>query len=207
MGNAAATYQVQVQVDGHAGQSVVTTTKPFATVREPAGHRYQFRVRATDQFGTASPWSQGSTDTLAVVQDSSSTITYSGSGGGWTTAGSTGAYGGTTTSSSDSSGLASVVVTGNEIGLVMPLEPGGGHAVYQGPNGQQTINLLGSSLTPRQTILIDNFGSNSSQQLYLQPNGDGRIDLDAIVVLSVLPAPAQASGEVGSGRGTTSRVP
>ena len=207
MGSAAATYQLQVQVDGHAGQSVMTTTKPFATIREPAGHRYQFRVQATDQFGTASSWSQGSTDTLAVVQDSSPTITYTGSGGGWTTAASTGAYGGTTTSSSDSSALASVVVTGNEIGLVMPLEPGGGHAVYQGPNGQQTIHLLGSSLAPRQMIVIDNFGSNSSQQLYLQPDGDGRIDLDAIVVLRVLPAPLQVGGGVGSGRGTVSRVP
>jgi hypothetical protein len=207
MGNAVATYQLQVQVDGHADQPVVTTTKPVATVHEQAGHTYAFRVRATDQFGNVTPWAIGPTDRLDVVQDSSPAITYTGSGGGWTTASSTGAYGGTTTSTSDPSALASVVVTATELGLVMPLEPGGGHASYEGPNGRQEFSLLGSSFSARQTILIDNFGSDSPQQLFLQPDGDGRIDLDAIVLLRDLHVPQAVSGQTGSGRGTPSRVP
>ena len=106
----------------------MTTTKPLGTVHEPAGHSYRFRVRATDQAGVSSAWAVGTAVRLDTLQDTDPAIQYFGFDGGWTTAKSPGAYGGTTTSTSDSSASAQVTVTASEVGLAMPLEPGGGHA-------------------------------------------------------------------------------
>lgn len=40
-----------------------------------------------------------------------------------------------------------------------------------------------TTFAPRQMVFLDNFGSLGTQNLLLQPDGNGRVDLDAIVVL------------------------
>jgi hypothetical protein len=185
IGNASVSYEVQGQTDGHAYAPVQDTTKPFATVREPAGHSYRFRVRATDQFGVTSAWAFGSTVRLDTLQDTNPAIQYTSSSGGWTTAKSQGAYGGTTTSSSDSTASAQVTVTAREIALIMPLEPAGGNALlyYNGPNSPAALSLGATTFAPRQLVFLANFGSLGTQNLLLRSGGTGRVDLDAIVVL------------------------
>jgi hypothetical protein len=185
IGDAPLSYEVQGQTDGHAYAQVQTTTKPFATVREPAGHSYRFRVRATDQFGVTSGWAVGSTVRLDTLQDTDPAIQYSSSSGGWTTAKSQGAYGGTTTSSNDSTASAQVTLTASEIALIMPFEPGGGNALlyFNGPDSPAAVSVGAATFAPRQMVFLQNFGSLGTQDLVLRPDGNGRVDLDAIVIL------------------------
>lgn len=182
-GNAPISYALQVQTDGHTYKAVTTSTKPFATLREQAGHSYRFRVQATDQFGVASPWVVGPTIRLDTLQDTSPAIAYSGQNGGWTAAKSPGAYGGTTTSSSDGTALAQVTFTASEVALVMPLGPAAGTAFLQVDTSFQTLGLGAATYQPRQEVYTQAFGFVGTHTLQLQPSGNGRIDLDAIVIL------------------------
>ena len=76
-------------------------------------------------------------------------------------------------------------MTAAEIGLVMPLEPGGGDALlyFSGSGSPASLALGATTFTPRQMVFLDNFGGLGTQNLELVRDGDGRIDLDAIVVL------------------------
>ncbi len=180
LGNGPVSYTIQASTDGHAFQVVATTNKPFASVRETAGHRYVFRVRATDQFGDTSAWATGSAARLDVIQDTSPALLYSGT---WATTKTGSAYGGTTTGSSDSGSQVSLSFTASDVALVMPLAPADGNAQLTVDSQFTPLNLSSATTQPRQEVYLQTFGFVGPHTLLLQPSGNGQIDLDAIVIL------------------------
>ena len=181
LGNGPLSYTIQAQTDGHGYQAVLSTGKPFATVREAAGHSYRFRVEATDSFGDTSAWAVGSMVRLDVLHDTSPAIVYSGT---WSTTKAGSAYGGTTTSSSDFDSSLSVTFSASDVALVMPLQPGGGFAqLFVDNQSQPALNLSAATLQPRQVVFEMAFGFVGSHTIRLVPSGNGPISLDAIVVL------------------------
>jgi hypothetical protein len=71
-----------------------------------------------------------------------------------------------------------------EIGVVMPLEPSGGHATVQFGFQSQIVDLSASSWQPRHVVALQDFGGLGTQQVHIQPRGDGRVDLDEVIVLN-----------------------
>jgi hypothetical protein len=184
MGSGPVSYALQVAIDGGSFKGVTSTSRPVATVRELPGHSYQFRVQATNGFGVKSSWVEGSVVQLDAIQDTDPAISYSAFDDPWVAGSSKGALGGTTTSSGDPFGNAVLSTDAVEIGVVMPREPGGGHAsVRFGFFAGDTFDLSASTWQPRQVIAVWDFGELGTQEVQVQPQGDGRIDIDEFIVL------------------------
>jgi len=183
MGNGPVSYALQVATDGGSFKGLASGSKPVATVRELPGYSYQFRVQATDAFGVKSGWVAGETVQLDAIQDTDPAVQYFAYDPAWQTGSTKGALGGTTTWTSDGSADAQLSIDAIEIGVVMPLEPSGGHATVQLGFQSQTVDLSASSWQPRQVVALQDFGGLGTQQVHIQPRGDGRIDLDEVIVL------------------------
>lgn len=184
MGNGPISYAVQVATDGGSFKAITTSTKPFATVREQPSHSYQFRVQATDVFGVKSSWVAGDPVQLDVIQDTDPLIQYYGGfPTGWQTGPTKGAAGGTTTWTTDGWAAADLGTEAIAIGVVMPLEPSGGHATVQLGYSSQTIDLSASTWQPRQVVAVQDVAGLGTQRVGIQAWGDGRVDLDEIIVL------------------------
>jgi hypothetical protein len=183
MGNGPISYAIQVSTDGGGFKAAASTSKPFATVRELPGHSYQFQVRATDGFGVKSAWVPGDVVHLDAVQNTDPAVFYNAFGDGWHTGASKGALG-STTWANDSSAMAELSTEAIEIGVVMPREPSGGHAsIGFGFYGSQFVDLSAGSWQPREVVAIQNFGGLGIHTVDVTSQGDGRIDLDEIIVL------------------------
>ena len=155
----------------------------LATASVVPGHDYQFRVQATNAFGVKSAWVAGDPVRLDAYQDTDASIQYTAYGDGWQTGASKGALGGSTTWANDSSADALLSVEARQVGIVMPREPSGGHAFIQLGYSGTEVDLAAGSWQPRQMVAIQDFGGVGTQQIDIRSEGDGRIDLDEIVVL------------------------
>ena len=83
-----ASYDVEASVDGGAWSPWITgTTLTQATYQAAVGHRYRFRVRATDSLGNGSAWLESSEATVADPPTTGNPGTNPGGGnpGGGTT--------------------------------------------------------------------------------------------------------------------------
>ena len=183
MGNGSVSYALQVATDGGSFKGVASGSKAFATVRELPGHRYQFRVQATDSFGVKSAWVAGETAQLDAIQDTDAAVQYSAFDPPWQTGSTKGALDGTTTWTSDPQADAQLSIDAAEIGVVMPLEPSGGHATVRFGFQSETVDLSASSWQPRQVVAVQDFGGLGTQDVHIQPRGDGRVDFDEVIVL------------------------
>lgn len=183
MGNGPVSYAVQVSTDGGSFKAAASASKPVATAAVVPGHDYQFRVQATNAFGVKSAWVAGDPVRLDAYQDTDASIQYTAYGDGWQTGASKGALGGSTTWANDSSADALLSVEARQVGIVMPREPSGGHAFIQLGYSGTEVDLAAGSWQPRQMVAIQDFGGVGTQQIDIRSEGDGRIDLDEIVVL------------------------
>jgi hypothetical protein len=118
------------------------------------------------------------------MQDTDAAIQYFAFDPAWQTGSTKGALGGTTTWTSDGAGDAQLSIDAVEIGVVMPLEPSGGHATVQFGFQSQIVDLSASSWQPRHVVALQDFGGLGTQQVHIQPRGDGRVDLDEVIVLN-----------------------
>jgi hypothetical protein len=183
LGSGSVSYAVQVSTDGGTFKAAAAGPKPLATVSELPGHSYQFRVQATNTFGVKSAWVAGDTLHLDAIQDTDAQIQYSADEDGWRTASSKGALGGTTTWANDSTADASLSIDAAEIAIVMPHEPGGGTGSVGFNGDYRSVALSAGSWQPRQVVALRDFGGVGTQQVDIRPSGDGRVDLDEIVIL------------------------
>jgi hypothetical protein len=183
IGNGPVSYAVQVSTDGGSFKAAASSSKPLTTVRELPGHSYQFRVQATNSVGAKSPWATGDLVHLDAIQDTDPSIVYGVDIDGWHTASTKGALGGTTTWASDYSS-AELTTDAIQVGVVMPLEPGGGDAFIRfSPYDAQGVNLAAGSWQPRQVVAIHSYGGLGTQTIDVNAQSDGRIDLDEFIVL------------------------
>jgi hypothetical protein len=183
-------YEIQASTDGHKFDAVAETTKPTATVREPGGHTYVFRVRATDSDGAVSAWAAAAPVSLDVIQDTSPLVSYvSQPQAPWVTTKSHSAFGGTTTAANGNESLGAlasltVPVNGSEVALVMLEQPGAGNAMVV-PNNDfgSAVALSAATQLPRAIVYTHTFAGATGNSISLQAGGQGPVALDAIIVL------------------------
>ena len=183
-------YEIQASTDGHKFDAVAETTKPTATVREPGGHKYVFRVRATDSDGAVSAWAAAAPVSLDVIQDTSPLVSYvSQPQAPWVTTKSHSAFGGTTTAANGNESLGAlasltVPVNGSEVAVVMLEQPGAGDAMFAPSDdlGAQ-VPLSAATQLPRDIVYTHTFAGDTGNSLSLQAGGQGPVAVDAIIVL------------------------
>jgi subtilisin len=145
------------------------------------GHLYQYSVRAQDLAGNWSGWADGPTLTSSLIQDRSSAVAYSGT---WTKAIYSLASGGTTTYAKSAGARARTTFSGRAVAIVAPLGPTRGSAtVYVDGVYRATISFRASSGTSRVVMYSTTFATLGTHTIELRPTGNGRVDLDAFVIL------------------------
>jgi hypothetical protein len=148
------------------------------------GRNYDLRVRARDAAGNWSAWATQSDYRLAVVQDTSSTLTRSGS---WSTS-ANGSYSGGSAIYSRSKGASvSRSFTGRAIAWVAPFGPTRGSArIYVDDVLVSTVSLYRSSTAYRRIAYSLRWASSGTHRIRVEvvgTSGHPRVDVDAFVII------------------------
>ena len=147
-------------------------------------HTYRFRVRSRDRAGNVSAWVEGLLVKSALVQESSTAISYRGT---WYAGKSTSFSGGGVRWTQSSTATATYTVTGRGVALVTTLAAGRGKLkVYVDGVYARTIDLYASSASFRALAFSQMFaayGTHTVKLVNVAPSGRPRADLDAFAVL------------------------
>jgi len=179
---------VQRSINAGTWSSVTVSPATARTAREnlPLGMAIQQRVRATDTKANTSGWSGGPIVQTLVTQQTSSSVTWSGT---WNTVSSTNASGGSVRYSTSAGAAVTYRFTGSSVAWVSALGLGRGSAkVYLDGVYVRTINLEASSGHSRAIVFGRNWAGNGSHTLRIVVAGTAghpRVDVDAFVRLSL----------------------
>jgi hypothetical protein len=184
-------YELQQRVDDGPWERLYRGSAAQRDVLVHRDHRYQYRVRAKDQAGNWSWWSEGTATafTVRVFQESNPLIRYS---TGWQTREPAGAYGGGVRSSSIAGAKATLTFTGREVGLISARGPNRGQVQVRIDGMLRlTANLYADVLTPSVAVYSSTNSitpGTHTIEIRVAPTADSRstglrVDLDAIVVL------------------------
>ena len=179
---------VQRSINAGTCSSVTVSPATARTAREnlPLGMAIQQRVRATDTKANTSGWSGGPIVQTLVTQQTSSSVTWSGT---WNTVSSTNASGGSVRYSTSAGAAVTYRFTGSSVAWVSALGLGRGSAkVYLDGVYVRTINLEASSGHSRAIVFGRNWAGNGSHTLRIVVAGTAghpRVDVDAFVRLSL----------------------
>lgn len=148
------------------------------------GHNYRFVVGAVDGAGNRSAWAYGPTFTLSAYQESSTSITYTGS---WTRVAWSSAFGGYESYASAAGASAKLSFTGRNVTLVSPVFSTAGRAKISVDGAYlKTIDLYASSLVARVVVLSLSWSSSAAHTVTVTVEGTSgrpRIDVDAFAVM------------------------
>jgi len=179
-------YEIETSADGvswGATRAVSGSTRSLGLTL-PSGSSIWTRLRARDAAGNWSEWVEAGPSSYGLVQDSSSSVRWSGT---WVRYSATSASGGTARYSTRAGASASYTFTGTGVALVMPKGPTRGQArVYLDGTLAGTISLYRSTGASRQIVFSKTWPTAGSHSITVQvvgTRGRPRVDLDAIVVL------------------------
>jgi subtilisin family serine protease len=176
-------YELQRSVDGGAWVTIGATT---ASVRsaigsQAFGHGYRYRVRARDIAGNWSAYAAGANSTAVLLSERSSAVTWSGT---WHKVSSSAASGGTTTYSTAAGASVRTTFSGRAIAVVAPVnKTRGSAAVYVDGVYRGTISFRSSTGHSRTLVYSTVFPTLGTHTIQLRVSGNGRVDIDAFVIL------------------------
>lgn len=179
------TYDIARSTDGGAYVTLATNwTSTSYPTSVSVGHTYTFRVRARDWAGNVGSWQVAATVKPAVTQQTSSSVTYSGT---WST-GKTTQYTGDTVKYATTAGAsATYSFTGRAIAWVTTKAKRSGSAkVYIDGVLAATLNLYASTYTYRYIAFERTWstsGAHTIKIVVVGTAGHPRIDIDAFLVL------------------------
>ena len=175
-------YDVQRAYDGAAYQTIASaTTASSLNWTMTPGHDYKFRVRARDKAGNVGAWTTAYTWHPSLIQQTTSSITYTGT---WTN-GSTPEYSGSTVKFATSPGAsATYSFNGRAISLVTTLRDTGGKVeVWVDGALAATVDTHADSTTYRQVVFNKGWSSYGSHTIKLVVVGSDRVDIDAFELI------------------------
>ena len=175
-----ASFEVARSVDAGAYVTIApAATSAALSTKVAPGHTYRFRVRSRDEAGNVSAWVESVLVRPALIQDSSSAISYRGT---WSTVSAT-AYSGGTARKTGTIASATYTVSGRGIALVATTASTRGKAkVYIDGVYVRTVDLYSSSAAYRALVFSQMFSSSSTHTIKvvaLATAGRPRVDLDA----------------------------
>jgi len=182
-GTGIARYELQVSVNGGAFATVAlahaTDTSINRTQTDEQSYRY--RVRGRDAQGNVGAWVNGPAFKPGRVQNSSSSVVYSGP---WATVSNAGALGGSHRFASSLSAASSLTRSVRDVAIVATKTSTSGSAYVLIDNVVvATINLKASITTYRQVIYTKHFSTLGTHKIEIRPAGGGRVYLDAFLIM------------------------
>ncbi|WP_200207479.1 hypothetical protein [Micromonospora coerulea] len=181
-----AAHQLQQSMDGGTWTSISLPTALTTTVVRTlaSGHTYRFRARSSDHAGLWSGWQYGPVLTPALYQETSTSLTWSGT---WTRTALTGASGGYVRYSTQAGARATFTTSTRAVGWVAVRGPSRGKAtVYVDGTAVTTVDLYASTVQPATLVYAYSWASTGTHTVVISvagTSGRPRVDVDAIVSL------------------------
>ena len=179
-------YEIARSTNGGASWKTVSTslTSPALNATVPSSGSVRYRARAVDKAGNVGTWIAGPTLKPRLVQQSSSTIAYTGT---WTTVNDSDCSGGSARYAKAAGATATYTFTGRAIGFVATTGPNRGRARIS-VNGvlQATVDLQSSTTKFRVVAWQMAWASSATRTVEIEvvgTSGRPRVDLDAFAVL------------------------
>jgi hypothetical protein len=178
-------YDVARSADGAAFATIAShVTSAALSVSMSAGHTYRYEVRARDKAGNVGAWVAGSTQYPSLLQQTSTSIAWSGA---WTTSTSTSYSGGSARYASAAGASASYAFTGRSVALVLAKGPTRG-AVQVWIDGAlaTTVDTYGTANAYGWVGYARNFGTSGAHTVQLVVVGTASrptVVLDALEVV------------------------
>lgn len=182
-GSGIKSFQLQRSLDGKA---YTTIGPPSASARTfdwslTPGRLYRFRIRATDREGNTSTYLVWPDLRPSLHQETSSLATYAGS---WTVSKNTKMSGGGGRYTSSNTRRLTFVFTGRNVAWVATKTTSSGRAqVFIDGVYQRTVNLDAGATIYRQIVFSKVYPTKGPHTMEIRPLGDGRVDVDAIIVV------------------------
>ncbi len=180
-GTGVAKYQLQVSVNGGSYTTIALATATSTAVNRTltTNKRYRFRVRATDRQGNVSAYAYGPTFTPVRIQNSSSSVHYTGA---WTTRSTSHALGGSHRVATSTAARARYSGAMRDVALVVTTTaPGGSAQVWIDGVLAATVNLHSSSTGYHRLVFQRHFSSLATHTIEVRPI-TGRLYLDAFLL-------------------------
>lgn len=184
-GSGIASYDVGRSYDGgtYATIASATTATSLNWTMTP-GHSYRFRVRARDKAGNVGAWVYASTWYASLTQNSSSSVTYTGT---WATGSGADHSGGSVKSATAAGASASLTFSGRAVSLVTTLRDTGGEVqVWVDGVLAGTVDTFAASTTHRQVVFSkawSSYGSHTIKLVVVGTPDRPRVDLDAFEII------------------------
>jgi hypothetical protein len=182
-GTGVASYRVERRIGSGSWTKVTlpTPTTRSITATLTLDTAYSFRVRATDGAGNVGAWASFPVLNPKRIQDTSSLVAYTGT---WTKVTNSNLSGGSARHASSTSRRAKVTFTGQEVGLVATRRTTGGRAEIRVDGVVVgSVDLDVSSTQYRRLVFRKGFNGSARHTLEVRPLGDGRVEIDAFIVL------------------------
>jgi hypothetical protein len=182
-GSGIKSYQLQVSINGgtYTNLALSSATATSSSRAPTFARQYRYRIRATDGSGNVSAYVSWPAFTPTRYQEDSTSVAYTGA---WTSASSTSKSSGKSRYATATSARATFTASGRDIGWVATTGTTGGRAdVYVDGVKVATVSLKKTATAYRQLVWSRHFASAGAHTVELRPLGDGRVDLDALVVL------------------------
>jgi hypothetical protein len=180
-----ASYDVARSYDGAAYQTIASaTTATSLNWTMTPGHSYRFRVRARDKAGNLGSWVYASTWYSSLVQQSSSSIVYTGA---WTSSSNSANSGGSAKSAAAAGASATMAFSGRAVAWVTTLRATAGAAqVYVDGVLSATVDTVTTSTTYRQIVFSKawtSYGSHTIKVVVVGTADRPQVELDAFEVI------------------------
>jgi len=182
-GTGVAKFQLQAKVGGGSWSTVSLPSATSISINRTHadGRAYQYRVRATDRAGNVGVWAYGPTFTPGRFQNTSGSIAYVGP---WTTVKTGSALGGSHRWAGSSSARATLTRSVRDFALVATKTPNSGSVqVWIDGSLAATIDLHKASAKYRKVVFSRHFTNLATHTIEVRPVGNGRVYLDAFLVL------------------------
>ena len=177
-------YEIERSVDGGTWAAVAAATGSPASVSAASSGSVRYRVRAVDKADNQGDWAYSRTLTPRLTQQTSSTVTYSGT---WTSSSSASFSGGSARYASVAGRSASYRFYGRSIALVATKSTTRGKVkIYVDGAFVATVDLYRSSTQYRAVAWETTWSTSATRTVKIVvvgTSGRPRVDLDAFVVL------------------------
>ena len=182
-GSGVATYRLQERIGDGVWQNVPLAIAAARSATRALAIRttYRYRVRSIDRAGNASGWMSLAPITPRRVEQTSSAVRWSGT---WASASDPRYSGGSARRTSSSGRRAVLTFTGQDIGwLTMRSTVGGWAQVRVDSNLVATVNVDAGATAYRRLAWTRHLKRGGTHTLEIRSLGDGRVTIDAFVVL------------------------
>jgi hypothetical protein len=173
--------QASVNAGVFAAQALSSATATSVTQTLTSGYTYAFRARAKDTLARYGSWAAAAAFLVARYQGTSGLITYSGT---WSSASGATASGGAVRYTTTAGARATMTFSGTNVAIVAPKSSvRGSFRVRVDGVLVATVSLASTTSLSRQVVFVRSLAAGS-HTIQLEAVGNGRGDLDAIMVLS-----------------------